>query len=284
MGDYNNALKEAEIVYSMKNNFDGYYTLMALIYELQGKYDDAVKVYQKAIELFDKNRHISQFASYYDNLAIIYHKKKDYKNASKAYLKAIKIYPNFAWIYGNYAATLIAMGDLDTAEKMAKKALNIMDYSMGHYYLYYIYTERGLKAEKLKQLKKAENQYLIALNEYKRDKFAYTRLGYIYKNRGEIEKAINMFKKILWIDEYDETANYALGFIYYSKRMFDEAEKCFQKYLKMQPTKTDVLNTMGVIWAERGKFGKARQYWEKTLGIDPNYFKAQKNLERIGRN
>lgn len=65
------------------------YNSLGIVYRRQGKFDEAVKQYNKAVKVNPDDEHI------YYNLSRVYLQKKDVQNAKKAIQKAVMINPDF---------------------------------------------------------------------------------------------------------------------------------------------------------------------------------------------
>jgi tetratricopeptide (TPR) repeat protein len=207
-GNYNDAFKEAEIIEKLDSSSCEPISLRAQIYEFQGKIDESIEELNK--ELPCQRDDINRTAAIYDGLSNLYFRKKDYDTAAQYSKKVIEMKPESAWAYGNCSRLLIAKGDLDEAEKMAKKAISIMDYGMAHVYLSRIYFKRGEIQLSQGNLDKAENEFLLAAAEYPEDKYAYLKLVYIQLKKGSCDKAVKPAKQVLKIDAEDKYARKAV--------------------------------------------------------------------------
>ncbi len=151
-----------------------------------------------------------------------------------------------AALLGNLGAIYKTRGELDKAEEMHNKALEI--------------------AEKLGL------QDIVA--------GAYGNLGLIYRRRGELDKAEQMHNKALEIAErlglQESIANQyaALGLVNYEKGDLNEAEKMHLKGLEIEE-KIGRLegvarqsSNLGLIYQDRGELDKAEDMHNKSLEID----------------
>lgn len=179
-----------------------------------------------------------------------------------------------------------AIGDLDKAEQILKKSLEmvkklnwpegmITDYGN----LGIIYRTRG-------ELDKAEQIYKKLLEiEEKLDRPEgmagdYDSLGMIYKIRGELNKAEQMHKKSLKIYEklgrLEGMANQYgnLGVVYLNKGELDKAELMNKKSLGINEKlgrpegMAGNYGNLGLVYLNRGELDKAEQMFKKSLEID----------------
>ncbi len=224
---------------------------LGLIYETRGDLDEAEKMLKKALEIFEKLRHIEGMAIQYGNLGLIYRTRGDLDQAEKMHKKSLEIFEKLGHLermasqYGNLGLIYQTRGDLDEAEKMFKKSLEIDD--------------------KLGRLEGMAN--------------AYGNLGLIYQTRGDLDEAEKMLKKSLEIDEKlghleGMASDYGnLGLIYQARGDLDQAEKMHnqalginQKLGRLEGMAIDHSN-LGSIQKQRGDVARAREYWGKALAV-----------------
>ena len=111
------------------------YNNIAIVYNYQGKYDQALEYYQKALAIRLKKLGADHpnVADYYNNIAIVYNNQGKHDQALEYYQKALAIYlkklgvnhPNVASCYNNIAAVYNYQGKYDQALEYSKKALKI---------------------------------------------------------------------------------------------------------------------------------------------------------------
>ena len=118
----------------------------------EGKFNEAVKSYKKAIDLKP------DFPGVHYNLGIVLRKLGRLDEAIKSYKKAIDLKPDFCEAYYNLGNTLKNLGILDEAKKNYKKAIELKpDYAVAHNNLGNILYDEG-------DLVAAINCYKQALN------------------------------------------------------------------------------------------------------------------------
>jgi len=92
----------------------------------------------------------------YNNLGSIYFKKGDYQNAVKSYNKALELFPSFSLCYRNLGLVYEKTGKDDEAVKAYKQAISFSpDYAVAHFYLGKLYHRLNKRAEASKELKKS---------------------------------------------------------------------------------------------------------------------------------
>ena len=96
-------------------------TNIAIIYQEQGRYDEAIAIYFELIELEVKNKTIKRVLPLYNNIGLVYETLKDNNKALEFYQKTYKIATNINDFYqinlssGNIANIFTTQGKLDSA-------------------------------------------------------------------------------------------------------------------------------------------------------------------------
>jgi tetratricopeptide (TPR) repeat protein len=210
-----------------------------------GLLDTAISLSERALKVVKNGS--EEEAVVVGNLGLIYQTRGELDKAEQMHRKALEIeeklgrLEGMAGQYGNLGAIYLRRGELDKAEQMLRKALEINE-----------------------KLGRPEGMAI-----------QYGNLGLIYKTRGELDKAEQMLKKSLEIEErlgrLEGMANQYgnLGLIYQGKGQLDEAEKMYLKVLKIEErlgrpeSVANAYGNLGAIYKERGDIKKAREYWVK---------------------
>ncbi len=166
---------------------------------------------------------------------------------------------------GNLGLIHRARGDLDEAERILRKGLEI-DKKLGRL--------EGMASE-------------------------YGNLGLIYMDRGDLDEAERMYRKSLEINEKfgrleDMATVYGnLGLIYMDRGDLDEAERMLRKALEIEEklgrreVMANAYGNLGLIEAQRGQIDAARELWTKArdlyarIGIPHMVEKHQKWLDSL---
>ena len=214
-----------------------------------GLLDAAISLSERALERIEKSS--GGEAAVLGNLGLIYRKRGDLDKAEEMHRKALEINEKLGRLegiarqYGNLGLIYQTRGDLDKAEEMYKKALEID-----------------------KKIGRLEGQAI-----------RYGNLGNIFTVKGDLDKAEEMFRKILEIHKKlrhqegmaSEYGN--LGNIFFAKGNLDKAEKMYKKGLEIDEKIGHLegvarhSSNLGVIYKQRGDIGKAKKYWQKALEL-----------------
>ncbi|CAN2042389.1 protein O-GlcNAc transferase [Candidatus Magnetomoraceae bacterium gMMP-15] len=99
---------------------------LGLAFQAQNRFEDALKHFQKALDLKpDYAEARENLAIAHNNFGIKLKKQKKIEDALKHYQKALKLRPDFAEIYNNIATAFQNQGYLNSAIKYYKKAISL---------------------------------------------------------------------------------------------------------------------------------------------------------------
>lgn len=163
-------------------SYEEHYKLAA-IYESRGENEPAIREYENAIRVYDKN------PGAYFGAGNIYLRMKKYKDAEKDYLKAIELDPSNGAYYNNLGWLYMETGDLRKAEARAREAAG-KDPSKAYIYLDtlgVIQTREDNLAEAEKSLNDAAR--LAPAGEKEGLREIYGHLLEVYRKTGESQKA-----------------------------------------------------------------------------------------------
>ncbi len=137
----------------------------AYMYQMDGKYKDAIEYFRKSIEF-------NPTAEAYTFLGWALSSTGDYRGAVDECKRAIQLDPDFGNPYNDIGAYLIAMGNYDEASvwlELALKSEKYLNREYAHYNLGVVYEKTGLWFEALAKYKNAleiRPDYKIAKKHY----------------------------------------------------------------------------------------------------------------------
>ncbi len=101
--------------------------------------------------------------------------------------------------------------------------------------------------------------------------------------KGEYSQALKEFQKAKDYAMYDKKLDFNIGDSLYKLKKDSEAEKYFKSGAESenQNLRKFSLYNLGNLYLKRGKFNKAAESYKNALKIDPNFFRAKKNLEIV---
>jgi len=190
-----------------------------------------------------------------------------------------------AAVLGNLGLIYRRMGELDKAEEIHKKSLEIAEKLVLLEVMACEYAALGLVYDARGDLKSAEEWHLKGLEiEEKIGRLEgiarqYGNLGLIYRDRGELDKAEEMHKKSLEIAEKigllggmaNQYGN--LGLIYQERGDLGKAEEMHKKSLEIEKKLNHLegmasdYGNLGAVYEQRGDYKRAGEYWEKARDL-----------------
>jgi len=239
-----------------------------------GKFENAIEFFQKAIEL-EPNNSRAWFL-----LGLAHDYRENIDQAIDCYLKAIELYPDYLEALVNLGTDYTKIGDLDKAVACFTEALDIKpDYIEAMVNLGQVYLERDNPEEAIDVCSRA----LLFTSEYQP---TYTTLGRAYLQLNDHDKATEFFEKALELKPNDyETYNF-LAWVSVDRKDIQEAIRLFTKALQLNANYYEAHNNLGVVFAMAGNLPKAIECFEKAVEIKPKYYEALHNLasayEEIG--
>jgi len=240
---------------------------MGLAYESMNKPNDAIKMYEKAIEV-DPN-----YADAYNDLGIIYNDIGKYDKAIDYYKKALEKNPEHKYATYNIGLAYEKKGDIQKALEYLKSSDSKTDLARAYNSLGNIYLE------KQKDYDKALEYYMQALAANPDDKFALRNAGLAYQAKGDITKALEFYEKSIQIDPGFTDAYNSIGNIYLdAKTDPDKAIEYYHKALSLDPNYKFAFYNIGLANERKGNFDKAIEYYNKTIAIDPGYINGYNGL------
>ncbi|KAN0067101.1 HET domain containing protein [Elaphomyces granulatus] len=274
---------------------------LGLLYADHGKLDEAEKMYQRALQGYEKAwgpDHTSTLDTV-NNLGILYKFKGKLDEAEKMYQRALQ---GKEKVWGpDHTSTLDTVnnlgdlyrnrGKLDEAEKMYQRALQGKEKAWGpdHTSTLDTINNLGILYADQGKLDEAEKMYQRALQGYEKawgpdhtsTLDTVNNLGVLYKSQGKLDEAEKMYQRALqgyekaWGPGHTSTLDTVnnLGSLYKDQGKLDEAEKMYQRALQgfekgWNPDHTSTLgtvNNLGLLYADQGKLDEAEKMYQRAL-------------------
>ncbi|KAN0072353.1 hypothetical protein V8E54_009282 [Elaphomyces granulatus] len=271
------------------------------LYADQGKLDEAEKVYQRALQRYEKAwgpGHTSTLDTV-NNFGLLYKSQGKLDEAEKMYQRALQGYEK-AWgpdhtstldTVNNLGDLYTSQGKLDEAEKMCQRALQGYEKAWGPDHTSTLSTVSNLGTLYMTQgkLNEAEMMYQRALQgkekavgpDHTSTLDTAHNLGVRYVDQGKLDEAENMYQRVVqgcekaWGLDHTSTLKTVnnLGLLYANQGKLDEAEKMYQRALQgkekaLGPDHTSTLDTvhnLGVLYVAQGKLDEAEKMYQRAL-------------------
>jgi len=226
-------------------------TILGNINLHRGSNDDALKYYQKALNIWEKLEIKEKVGSVCGNIGLIHWIKGELDEALNFYKKDLEISKEIGdkkrtgIVSCNIGNVYFNKGELDDAIRFYRKHLEISEY-IGY--------KRGISN---------------ALNN----------IGLVYDSKGELDEALNFYERDLKISkELGDKRGIGMacsnmGNIYFNKGELDKAIKFYLRYLNISEDIgykmgiANACNNLGLVSIESGKYYEAEIFLKRAEGI-----------------
>jgi serine/threonine protein kinase/Flp pilus assembly protein TadD len=245
---------------------------LALGYSLQaqGKPDEAIACYRKAIELDLK------FARAHYQLADALRHNQGVDAAIPHYRKAIEFSPTFALAHANLGGALLEQGKVDEAIPSCRKAVELDPKFTTAYLLLGYALQRQRKPD----------EAIAAFEEAIRLKpdhaGAYHSLGAILRDsKHDYEGAIACFNKFIELRPNNAQIHHDLVDALTKQGRLDETIASYRKLIQRDPNNPQVHHRLGVAVGHQGKLDDAIAAYREALRLKPDFTAAQEHLNNV---
>ena len=231
----------------------------------KGKFDKAIKDYERAIKLN------LDYAKAYERRALAYFKKDDYDQAIADYGRVIELEPNYAEIY-NYRGNAYqnkdnydqAIVDYDDAIKLKP------DYAGA-------YNNRGFAYQNKGEYDQAIEDYDNAIKHDSHYALAYKNRGFAYYNNKKYDLAIKDYDKAIDLKLDYAKAHYNRGLAYSKKGNYNKAIEDYNKAIDLKPDYIEAYVSRGRVYGDKDEDDRAIASYKKVIEIKPCHAEAYAN-------
>ena len=128
---------------------------------------------------------------------------------------------------------------------------------------------------------KEYRKYSQMVQDGKKDKTIFFRLGKINHYWGNHDKAVRFYKKALKEDGNYGEVHYNLGNIYFLQNKLNKSIEHYEKAIKKNPGDVYALNAIGKTYLRLSKFEKALEHHKKALKTNPEDLYALRGMGNI---
>ncbi len=260
-----------------KNLPDQYETQqqLASAYEQVGEIDQALAQYSRMTQIFPGN--IQPFM----HQARIFSDQGEVERAVDMYHKAIEHQPQPAsgTPYLGLARLYRQQQDLAQALLYAQRAVSIEWHNPSA--LAYAYFEQGLIYQHQQQFSRAEESFLMALENAPDDAYVHAIIGDFYKQKNDLDQALFYHRRATEI--HPQAWSYlSLGEILFTKGQFEEGRQELEKARIAAPDANTIHRIGNLLWQYQSS-EQAQPYLEQAIALAPNNPHIHLTLARFYR-
>ena len=226
-----------------------------------------------------------------------------YDTALKLYERAIGLAPDQDYYYLFWGRALMGKaGTVTTSEERVgwftesrealEKARQLNPLNTDHYAnlgrLYRNWADiAATDEERAEKLEQAHNWYVQATTLSPHNAQLFNEWAMVYMAKGDNEGALEKINHSLEIDPRFTDTHLLLGNYYATLGNLDEAAVAYRDAIELSPDNADAYSTLGYLYFEQGNITDALTYNEKAVQLDPTLARAHSTLGliyyRLGR-
>ncbi len=269
------------------------YTMIADAFRRAGLNDQAAVYYQH--QLLDQGHDTPQS---WNSLGLLYEQEGKLDQAREAYEKALRLNPDYADSHNNLGAMHLKAGEIDKAIDSYRIAGRLAPWSadvqnnLGHALL-----EKGLHAEavrafqrahemdgeahlplvnlgnaylQMKRFQEAVSAYGKALRMRPESAEVHHNLGYAFLESGRLDDALESFDSALRLRPRYASARNNKGTAFLRKGRFEEAGRAFERAIQADSEFRPAYINLAMTRLRGNEIGKAEKVLRRLLKVNPN--------------
>ena len=277
----------------------------ALRSQLQGKFDAAIKTYQRVLQTNPK--HADTLA----NLGSIHYQRGGMDLAHTLLLRAVKADPRNGFAQGLLGNVLFGRGEIDASIRAYRAALDVKADDFGNLFnLGNVLAQQGMldeaarEYEAARKLRPKQAPLLVNLGNVRRmqgqldeartlfedvlkidpgDVHARVNIGNILCMNGEVAAAIDMLGALVRDKPKEPLGHIALGTAHEDNGDYKSALACYEEAVAVDPANSDALRRRANALFMLNRVDEAIAAFEAILARDPADILADRNLRRARR-
>ena len=258
MGNYEDALKDFDRAIEIDPDYKWAIAHRGITYRLMKSNEDALKDFDRAIKVDpDYNLAIAQ-------RGITYGEMKRYEDALKDFDRAIEIYSNDKLAIARRGITYGEMKRYEDALKDFDRSIEI--YSNDKLAI----ALRGYTYSLMKRYEDALKDFDRAIEINPDYTWAIARRGYTYSLMKRYEDALKDFDRAIEINPDDKWAIAQRSYTYRLMERYEDALKDFDRAIEIDPDYKWAIAQRGVTYREMKRYENALKDFDRAIEIDPN--------------
>ena len=238
--------------------------LLALIYAslgtfcfAQGRWDKAIEVYRRALELESKSPET------YVSLAACSLRKQDPGAAVRALKEALALSPQMAEAYYLQGNAYAMMQHWPRAVGAFKRAVELR-----HDYVEAL-NNLGLAYMNMGEPRCAQKAFEAAIESRPDYYQAHFNLGNLFLEQKQHDRALASYREACRHEPDFAPARYNMGRAYYEKHDLDSSISCYQKAVQINPRHFGAWHNLGIAYRDKGLIEKAVDALERAVTLNP---------------
>jgi signal transduction histidine kinase len=279
------------------------YNRVGIVYDVTGKYEDALQNYSIALLINNEIGNEINAAGVQNNIGMIYWNKGDYAKALEYYFKSVKVLEKLgndkmlANVFNNIGLIYDEAKQLDKSLEFHEQALALrrkiddkygISASLSNLALLY---NDSKEYDKALQFYNESLTYKEALNDDYGLGIVYKGLASVYENLDNSEKAIEYYEKAIEVkkkvnDQYGLGSTYlGLAIVYYGNKDFVTASKYYTaakdvaEKINSNKLLYKTYNGMALVNNQLGNYKEAYEYMKKHATVYDKVFNEEKSKQ-----
>ncbi len=246
------------------------YTLDGYIKYDEKNFDEAIKLFRKAIEIDPKS------VDAYNNWAYILYERKDYDSAISLYKKSLEINPDYFYTYHYMGMALAGQKKYDEAIANYNKSILLN----GKYAD--VYEDFGNALSELQKYDESIQMYNKGIDLDPNSFHWYVMLGNVFLKQKKYDDAIDSYSKAISLNPGSAEAIRNLGDILFVQQKYPEASAEYKKLIRIDPENKDTYpyTKLAITLEQEKKNDEAIAVYKKLISLAPadSSFFAEKIL------
>lgn len=250
-------------------------------YHALGRSEEAIAAYQRVIELNPR------YALPWYSLGNVYRSLDRYQEVIEAYRRAIELDPTYAWPYHHLAAMYLERGEYEPAITRFQQALERHEHDTDRAVAW---TKLGDAYRALGRRDEAGGAYRQAITLAPDYPWPYHHLGLLYSEYvtpnqvAHLQSALHLYRQA--IERHKEKparadAWHQLGRTYHMLGQVDEALEAYRQAIELAPDEADIWYDLGEAYRALDRLDEAGEAYQQVIGAEPEYAWAYHNLGLI---